>query len=79
MMNRAITLSKKAEKELRSLARSAALKKDMATMSASRHNPFSKAGIVDADAYILFVSAFNEFINHEPKPFVHMIDKDMRL
>ena len=78
-MNRAMTLSKKAEKELHSLARSATLKKDMATISASRHNPFSKAGIVDADAYILFVSAFNEFINHEPKPLVHMIDKDMRL
>lgn len=52
-MNRAMTLSKKAEKELRSLARSAALKKDMATMAASRHNPFFNAGIVDADAYIL--------------------------
>jgi hypothetical protein len=38
-----------------------------------------KAGDVDIDAYTAFVSQFNEFINHEPKKFVPMIDKDMRL
>jgi hypothetical protein len=78
-MTKAITLSREAEQELRSLAHSVTLKKDMAAITGSRHNPFITAGIVDADAYVLFVSAFNEFINHEPKPFVPMIDKDMRL
>jgi hypothetical protein len=78
-MTKTMTLSREAEQELRSLAHSAALKNDMAAITVSRHNPFIKAGIVDADAYVFFVSAFNEFINHEPKPFVPMIDKDMRL
>jgi len=72
-------LSKTAQEEIRSLARSEGLKHDLAAVAASRHNPFIKDGVVDVDAYIAFVTAFNEFINHEPKPFARMIDKDMRL
>jgi hypothetical protein len=72
-------LSKKAMEEIRSLANSEALKNDLDAVRASRLNPFIKDGVVDVDAYIEFVTAFNEFINHEPKPFVRMIDKDMRL
>ncbi len=74
-----MTLSTKELEEIRELARSAALKKDLTIVSATRHNPFVKNGIVDVDAYIEFVTAFNEFINHEPKPFTPMIDRDMRL
>jgi hypothetical protein len=72
-------LSRAAQEEIRRLANSEALKNDLAVVAATRHNPFVKDGVVDADAYIDFVTAFNEFINHEPKPFVRMIDKDMRL
>ena len=72
-------LSQAAQEELRELARSEALKKDMAAVAASRHNPFVREGVVDVDAYIEFVTAYNEFINHEPKPFAPMICKDMRL
>ncbi len=72
-------LSKAAQEELRTLARSEALKNDLAAVAAARHNPFMKNGIVDVDAYIEFVTAFNEFINHEPRPFTPMIDRDMRL
>jgi hypothetical protein len=72
-------LSKAAQEEMRSLSRSEALKNDLAAVAATRHNPFMKAGVADADAYIAFVTAFNEFINHEPKPFVPMIERDMRL
>ncbi len=72
-------LSKTAQEEIRSLARSESLKHDLATVAASRHNPFVKDGVADADAYIAFVTAFNEFINHERKPFEPMVDKDMRL
>jgi hypothetical protein len=78
-MNKAMTLSREAEKELRELASSIGLKNDMAAVADSRHNPFVKNGIVDADAYVLFVCAYNEFINHAPKPFKRMIDIDMRL
>lgn len=72
-------LSRDVEKELLELTRSEALMKDMETIAAQRHNPFIKDGIVDVDAYLEFLQEFNEFINHEPKPFQPMIDKDMRL
>jgi hypothetical protein len=71
--------SQAAQEEIRELARSEALKNDMAAVVASRHNPFVREGVVDVDAYIEFVTAFNEFISHEPKPFTPMIDRDMRL
>ncbi len=72
-----MTLSKAAREEIRALSRSEALRNDLAAVAATRHNPYIKAGV--ADAYITFVTAFNEFVNHEPKPFVPMIDRDMRL
>jgi hypothetical protein len=72
-------LSKEAAEEMRELSRSEALKNDLAFVARTRHNPLIKDGVVDPDAYILFVSQFNEFINHEPKPFKPMQDKDMRL
>ncbi|MCX5885958.1 MAG: hypothetical protein NT096_08640 [Proteobacteria bacterium] len=72
-------LSEKAKRELRELAESDSFRKDMETVRANRHNPFVKDGKVDVDAYLEFVEQYNEFINHEPKPFRRMIDKDMRL
>ena len=72
-------LSRTAQEEIRELSRSGALKKDMSIVASSRHNPFFNDGVVDVDAYIEFVSAFNEFINHERKPFAPIKDKDMRL
>jgi hypothetical protein len=36
-------------------------------------------GSVDLDRLLEFFNQFNEFINHQPKPFAPMIDKDMRL
>lgn len=74
-----MTFSPEAEREFRELAESASFRKDMETVRANRHNPFVKDGKVDIDAYLEFVEQFNEFINHEPKPFRRMIDKDMRL
>jgi hypothetical protein len=74
-----MTLSPAAEREFRELAESNAFRKDMETIRANKHNPFVKDGKVDVDAYLEFVEQYNEFINHEPKPFRRMIDKDMRL
>jgi hypothetical protein len=74
-----MTLSPEAEREFRELAESDAFRKDMETVRANRHNPFVRNGVVDVDAYLEFVQQYNEFINHEPKPFKPMIDKDMRL
>ena len=52
-----------AEKEYQELAKSESLRQDMETVRRNRHNPFiRKDGSVDADAYIAFVTEFNEFI-----------------
>lgn len=72
-------ISEKAAKELVELSRSAKLRADMEKVASSRHNPFFKDGKADVDAYIEFVTQYNEFINHQPKPFKKIIDKDMRL
>jgi hypothetical protein len=79
MKNSEMMLSKTAEEELRALSRSQTLKNDMEAVMDSRHNPFLKAGAADADTYIAFATSFNEFINHEPKPFAPIVDRDMRL
>ena len=48
-------------------------------ISENRIDPFMKAGEPDADAYIEFVTQFNEFINHEPRLFRKIVDCRMRL
>lgn len=72
-------ISKEAEKEIRDLAASDSMRKDMEKVASQRHNPFFKDGKADIDAYIEFVTQFNEFINHQPKPFKPIIDKVMKL
>jgi hypothetical protein len=71
--------SDKAEKELIDVSKSASLKKDMETVASNRHNPFVRNGAIDSDAYVEFVTEYNEFINHRPKPFVPMADRVMKL
>jgi len=72
-------LSKEAEKELIEIAKSVNFKKDMEILNKRHDSPFIKDGKADVDSYIEFAAQFNEFINHEPKPFKPMIDRDMRL
>jgi antitoxin component HigA of HigAB toxin-antitoxin module len=52
---------------------------DLEYVRKNRHNPFLKDGRVDIEAYLQFVTEFNEFINHAPKPFRPIVDRDMRL
>ena len=78
-MQKEIEISQKATDELLELTKSESIKIDMETLKHQRHNPFIKNGKVNIDAYIEFITQFNEFINHEPKPFKPMIDRDMRL
>ncbi|MDP3297674.1 MAG: hypothetical protein Q8N09_08810 [Thermodesulfovibrionia bacterium] len=72
-------ISKKAKKELLEVSQSSSLRRDMREIASNRHNPFLKDGRVDVDAYIEFVTQFNEFINHAAKPFQLMIDKNIKL
>lgn len=55
------------------------LTQDMQFIASHCHNPFVKDNVVNVEAYIEFVCQYNEFINHEPKQFKPLIDKDMTL
>ena len=74
-----MTLSKSEKEELIALARSSSLKEDTLYLSAHRHNPLIVDGKVDLDRYITFLTEYNEFINHQPKPFKPMVEKIMKL
>jgi hypothetical protein len=72
-------ISEQEKRELLRLAGSLSLREDMEYLSSHRHNPVLVNGMVDMDRLIEFLTQFNEFINHEPKPFMPMIDKEMKL
>lgn len=72
-------ISQKTENEMVALARSESFRNDMEILSMRDKSPFIKGGMVDVDAYIEFVNMFNQFINHEPKPFEPMVEKEMKL
>ena len=74
-----MNISDKSRQELFKQSKSDILKKDMDTINRQKHNPFLKNGRVDIDAYIEFVTLYNEFINHKPKPFAPMIDNFIKL
>lgn len=67
------------KRELLRLACSSFLREDMKYLSTHRHNPVIVDGKVNMDRLIEFLNGFNEFINHQPKPFKKIIDRDMRL
>ena len=62
-------LSDEAKKELKERAGSATLREGFAEMAKNRHNPFIINGEVDLDLWIAFLTEYNSFINHAPKPF----------
>lgn len=72
-------LSKRAEEEIRKLGGSETFRKDIETLRSTWETPFLRDGGTDPDAYIEFVSSFNRFINHKPKPLRPMIDRVMKL
>lgn len=74
-----MALSEKEKDELRSLAKSSSLRDDMRHLARNRHNPIMVNGKADMDRLIEFLDQYNEFVNHEPKPFKPMIDKVMKL
>lgn len=72
-------LNKEEKKEMKDLAKSASLRRDMELLSQRRHNPFEATGEIDIDKFLLFLNQYNEFIGHSQKTFCRIIDKDMRL
>lgn len=72
-------LSELEKQELLRMSRSSSLKKDMAYLSDHRHNPVLLDGKVEMDRWVEFLTEFNKFINHRPKPFRPMTDRVMKL
>lgn len=65
--------------ELLRLASSSSMREDMELIARQRHNPVMVDGKINMDRVLEFLTQFNEFINHEPKPFEPMIEKEMKL
>lgn len=72
-------ISEDEKRELLRLACSSSLREDMRYLSTHRHNPMIVDGKVNMDRLIEFLNGFNEFINHQSRPFKKIIDRDMRL
>ncbi len=72
-------LSKKEKEEMQRVAASALLKKDMQYLSDNRFNPLIDGHEINMDRLLIFLTEYNEFINHSPKPFKPIIDKIMKL
>jgi len=72
-------ISKKEKKELRQAADSALLRKDMQYLADKRFNPLIDGQNINMDSLLVFLTEYNEFINHSPKPFRPIIDRIMKL
>jgi hypothetical protein len=62
-------LSSEEKEELLRLSRSEQLKHDFRSMRENQRRHLKKAGAVDVDSYIAFVTAANAFSNHSMKAF----------
>jgi hypothetical protein len=51
----------------------------MRYVAAHRLNQLMVNGTVDMDALITFLNSYNEFLNHQSKPFRPIVDKIMKL
>ncbi len=74
-----MSLPQNIKDEVAALSESEQLREDMRTAAKAKYLPILKDGKADVDAYISFVTQFNEFINHQRKPFKKISDKYMIL
>lgn len=72
-------LSEEEKRELKELASSPELRTDTQRLLKARYNPFMVNGNIDLDKFLAFLTGYNYFINHNPRVFCKIIDKDMRL
>jgi hypothetical protein len=71
-----VTLPEAVKRELLAAAASADLRRDMARLRA-RHE--ARARQLTPDDYVRFVTDYNAFIDHQPKPFRPMVEVIMLL
>jgi hypothetical protein len=69
-------LSEFEKKELLSASQSSSLRNDMRYVAEHRLN---RLMVVDMDALFTFLNSYNEFINHQSKPFRPIVEKIMKL
>ncbi len=74
-----MSLGEAEKKEMLALARSSQIREEMAMLTANRSRSFFREEEVDADRFLAFLCAYNEFINHTPKKFQRIIDDTMKL
>ena len=74
-----MVLSEQEKRELRDLARSPQMKEDLRKIAENRYDPFLVDGEVDMDRIVAFLTEYNSFIDHAPKPFRKIMDGNMRL
>lgn len=74
-----VTLSEAEKKELLDMSASAGLRQDMRTLREHRHSFAGPDGQVAMDRWLEFLDAYNAFINHEPRPFAPIVERDMKL
>jgi hypothetical protein len=67
------------KKEMLEMAASADLRHDMRLLRSSRHRLMKADGQVDIDQWIEFLTQYNEFIRHEPRPFAPMKEHDIKM
>jgi hypothetical protein len=72
-------LSEQERRELKELAASPALREDLQTLARRRSRHFFRNGQVDVDLVVAFLTEFNDMINHRPKPFKKIIDRNLKL
>lgn len=72
-------LSSEEKKELIEMAHSISFREDMRQVERQRHNPFIANGKLDLNKFLTFLTEFNQFVNHKARPFLKIIDRDMRL
>ncbi len=72
-------LTEQERQELKRLAASPSLREDLQTLARLRVRSIWREGRVDVDLAVTFLTEFNEMINHQPKPFKEIMDRDMRL
>lgn len=72
-------LSDEEKRELLRAAKSIKLRKEFRKLSENRTNPFMVNGKVDMDRLLEFLTEYNKFISHRPKPFREIADGKMRL
>lgn len=79
LWNSVFILSEEEKQELKEAAASQALRRDMEKVSQGRFNPFACGKDVDVDKLLIFLTEYNDFVNHARRPFRRINDSHMLL